>query len=74
MRRDSSANPSQKHSLRADAAWDVFLKKHFRKPIETVFSEITNLFGRKIHAITVDGFLLKVLFFLFAFTIDGCLK
>jgi hypothetical protein len=62
------------NSLRPDAPWDVFLKKHFRKPIETVFSEITNLFGRKIHAVTAAGFLLKVFLFLFAFTIDGCLE
>lgn len=66
--------PRKSNSLRPDAAWDVFLKKHFRKPIETVFSEITNLFGRKIHAVTVEGFLLKVFLFLFAFTIDGCLE
>jgi hypothetical protein len=62
------------NSLRPDAPWDVFLKKHFRKPIETVFSEITNLFGRQIHAVTAEGFLLKVFLFLFAFTIDGCLE
>jgi len=62
------------NSLRPDAAWDVFLKKHYRKPIEPVFSAITNLFGRKIHAVTAEGFLLKVFLFLFAFTIDGCLQ
>lgn len=62
------------NSLRPNAAWDVFLKKHFRKPIETVFSEIANLFGRKIHAVAVEGFLLKVFLFLFAFTSDGRLE
>ena len=66
--------PRKSNSLRPDPAWDVFLKRHFRKPIETVFSEITNLFGRTIHAVTAQGFLLKVFLFLFAFTIDGCLE
>ena len=62
--------PRKRNAKRVDAAWDVFLKEHFRKPIETVFSQITNLFGRKIHAVTVDGFLLKVFLFLFSFTKD----
>ena len=66
--------PRKSNSLRPDAAWDVFLKEHFRKPIETVFSEVTNLFGRTIHAVIAQGFLLKVFLVLFAFTIDGCLK
>ncbi len=64
----------KKNSLRPDAAWDVFLKKHFRKPIENVFSQITNLFPRKIHAVTAEGFLLKLFLFLLAFTINGCLE
>ena len=52
----------------------LFKKSTLSKPIETVFSEITNLFGRKIHAVTAEGFLLKVFLCLFAFTIDGCLE
>lgn len=64
----------KKNSLRPDAAWDVFLKKHFRKPVENVFSQITNLFPRKIHAVTAQGFLLKLFLFLLAFSINGCLK
>jgi hypothetical protein len=64
----------KKNSLRPDPAWDVFLKKTFRKPIENVFSQITNLFPRKIHAVTAEGFLLKLFLFLLAFTINGCLE
>ncbi|QDK80151.1 hypothetical protein EXU85_16690 [Spirosoma sp. KCTC 42546] len=64
----------KKNSLRPDEAWDVFLKKHFGKPIENVFSQITNLFPRKIHAVTAEGFLLKLFLFLLAFTINGCLE
>lgn len=40
------------NSKRADAAWDRYLKKVFRKPIETVISSIENLFPRKLHAVT----------------------
>ena len=64
----------KKNSLRPDPAWDVFLKETFRKPIENVFSQITNLFPRKIHAVTAEGFLLKLFLFLLAFTINGCLE
>ncbi|GAB3807607.1 IS982 family transposase [Spirosoma humi] len=64
----------KKNSLRPDQAWEVFLKKHFRKPIENVFGQITNLFPRKIHAVTAEGFLLKLFLFLLAFTINGCLE
>lgn len=64
----------KKNSLRPDPAWDVFLKKTFRKPVENVFSQITNLFPRNIHAVTAEGFLLKLFLFLLAFTINGCLE
>lgn len=35
---------------------------YYRKPIENKFSEITSWFPRKIHAVTIQGFLLKILF------------
>ena len=63
----------KKNSLWPDPAWDVFLKRTFRKPVENVFSQITNLFLRKIHAVTAEGFLLKLFLFLLAFTINGYL-
>jgi hypothetical protein len=63
----------KKNSLRADPAWEVFLKNTFRKPVESVFSQITNLFPRKIHAVTAKGFLLKLFLFLLAFSINSCL-
>lgn len=64
----------KKNSLRPDPAWEIFLKKHFCKPIENVFSQITNLFPRKIHAVTAESFLLKIFLSLLAFTINGCLE
>jgi hypothetical protein len=63
----------KKNSLRPDPAWEIFLKKTFRKPVESAFSQITNLFPRKIHAVTAKGFLLKLFLFLLAFSINTCL-
>ncbi len=59
------------NSHRPDQPWEVFLKKHFRKPIEGVFGQITDLFPRHIHGVTAKGFLLKVFLFLLAYTFDG---
>jgi hypothetical protein len=64
----------KKNTLRPDQPWEKFLKKTFRKPVESVFSQITTLFPRTIHAVTPQGFLLKVFLFILAFTIDGCLE
>ncbi len=64
----------KKNSLRPDQPYEKFLKKTFRKPVESVFSQITNLFPRKIHAVTPQGFLLKVFLFVLAFTFDACLE
>ena len=58
------------NSKRPKAAWEEFLGKPIRKYIETVFSELTNLFARKIHAVTPRGFELKVVWFLLAFFIQ----
>jgi hypothetical protein len=45
-------------------------KRRIRKIIENAFSQITAWFPKTIHAVTLDGFLLKVFSFIFAFTID----
>lgn len=58
------------NSKRPDEVWQCFLKKHFRKPIETVISQIETLFPRKIHAVTAKGFLLKVFLFVLAHAIN----
>lgn len=47
-----------------------YYKQLMRKRIETVFSQITGLFPRHIHAVTLDGFLLKVTLFVIAFALD----
>jgi hypothetical protein len=50
--------------------WQNFLISDSRKRIETTFSQISSMFPKRIHAVTVDGFLMKVIFFIFVFTIN----
>ncbi len=58
------------NSKRKDEPWIRFIKEQMRKGIETAFSEIKALFLRKIHAITFKGFLLKLVLFILAFTLN----
>lgn len=58
------------NSKRADGPWVRFLKEQMRKGIETSFSEIKSLFLRKIHAVTFKGFLIKLIMFMLAFTLN----
>ena len=58
------------NSLRKDEPWIRFIKEQMRKGIETSFSEIKALFLRKIHAVTFKGFLLKLVMFMLAFTLN----
>jgi hypothetical protein len=57
-------------SKRPMAAWEEYLSNRIRKYIETVFSGITGLFWRKIHAVTPRGFELKIVWFVLAFSIQ----
>ncbi len=47
-----------------------YIKQQTRYYIETVFSSITRVFPKSIHAVTYDGFLLKLEAFLMAFTLQ----
>jgi hypothetical protein len=58
------------NSKRADEPCLAYLKEQMRKGIETAFSSIKALFLRKIHAVTFKGFLIKLLLFLLAFTLN----
>lgn len=60
----------KRNSLRPDEPWIRFIKEQMRKGIETCFSEIKALFLRKIHAVTFKGFLLKLVMFMLAFTLN----
>lgn len=59
----------KKNSKRALPAWLEFLSKPVRQRIETTFSQVTNCFPKHIHAVTAQGFVLKVICFLLAFSI-----
>ena len=61
---------SKKNSHRQDAPWVDYIKQSTRHFIETVFSQITNRFPKSIHAVTFEGFMLKVSSFIFAFTLE----
>ena len=56
------------NSKRKDHPATDFLKKLIRKRIETSFAEMTAWFPKKIHAVTTQGFLLKIILFLFAYS------
>lgn len=60
----------KKNSRRADEPWVAYIKQHIRHPIETLFSQITQRFPKSIHAVTMDGFLMKVAAFIFVFTLE----
>ena len=67
---DINLNPlRKKNSKRPIACWSSFLRKYFRKRVETVASQINSLFPKSIHAVTSKGFELKVILFIIAFAI-----
>ncbi|MCC5625406.1 IS982 family transposase [Nostoc sp. CHAB 5715] len=60
----------KKNSKREDAPWNQYVKQSTRHYIETVFSGITRVFPKSIHAVTYKGFLLKLESFIFTFTLQ----
>jgi hypothetical protein len=60
----------KKNSKRPLPLWREFLSKPVRQRIETSFSQLTNLFPKHIHAVTPQGFVLKIICFLLAFSIQ----
>jgi hypothetical protein len=58
------------NSKRPMPAWEEFLGKPIRQYIEAVFSKLSAMFSRKIHAVTPRGFELKIVCFLLAFSIQ----
>ena len=58
------------NAKRKDEPWIRFLKEQMRKRIETTFSQIKALFPRTIHAVTFQGFLVKLVLFILAFTLN----
>jgi hypothetical protein len=62
--------PRKKNSKRGREPWLELHKSLLRKYIETTIGEVAKLFPKKIHATNLDGFLLKIDLFLFAYQID----
>lgn len=62
--------PRKANSKRAREPWLEIHKSLMRKYVETTIGEIEKLFPKKIHATNLNGFLLKIALFLFAFQID----
>ena len=58
------------NSKRKREPYQEFLIESIRKRIKTTFSEITTLLPKKIHAVTDYGFILKVIMFLFSYTLN----
>jgi hypothetical protein len=62
--------PRKVNSKRVREPYLEIHKSLIRKYIETTIGEITKLFPKKIHATNLNGFLLKIALFLFAYQID----
>jgi hypothetical protein len=60
----------KKNSKRLDKPAIADYKQLMRKFIETTIGEIEKLFPKKIHATDLDGFLLKILLFVFAYQLN----
>ncbi len=58
------------NSHRPDQVWESAYKKGLRQRIEQAFSHITMRFPKKIHAVTEAGFLIKIVLFLLAYTLE----
>lgn len=61
----------KKNSTRPLPGWVSYLCNHTRKRVETTFSQIAERFARSIHAVTPEGFELKVFLSVLAFAITG---
>lgn len=59
----------KKNSKRPHEPWQTYLLHYFRKGVETTISQITERFPKSIHAVTAEGFALKLLLFIFTHTL-----
>lgn len=62
--------PRKKNSKRGREPHLETYKSLMRKYIETTIGEVEKLFPKKIYATNLNGFLLKIALFLFAYQID----
>ena len=61
----------KKNSKRPFSACCEFVLKPVRQHIETTFSQVTLRFPKHIHAVTAQGFVLKIVCFLLAYSIQS---
>jgi hypothetical protein len=66
QRRSNSKKPHEKHLAKEIA--------RARKRIETVFSQLKGMFKRKLHAVTIEGYMLKIKYFLLGYQLKSLLK
>lgn len=59
------------NSKRPRPAWESYVLQHYRKVVETTFSEIEKLLPKSIHAVTGQGFALKAYLFVLAHSFSG---
>lgn len=64
----------KKNSKRALSPWAVFVQHYYRKRVETVGSLLERLLPKSIHAVTSQGFALKVALFIVAYSLYFCLS
>ncbi|MFM7022867.1 MAG: IS982 family transposase, partial [Flavobacteriales bacterium] len=62
------------NSKRIDSLSQVLEKLKMRKRVETAISDIKKLFPRTIHAVTINGFLMKLMLFIFALQLNNFIK
>ena len=58
------------NSKRKHDPWQKYLISVNIKGIEIMFSQISVMFPKRIHAVSSDGLLLKLILFIFVFTLN----
>lgn len=58
------------NSTRKREPYIEYIIETMRKRVETTFSEISSMLPKKIHAVTDNGFILKVILFLFSYSLN----
>jgi len=63
----------KKNAKKKHEPWLEYIISNQRKRIETAFSDIVKYFPKSIHAVTCNGFLIKLIAFIFGYTLDKIL-
>jgi hypothetical protein len=62
----------KKNAKRQHEPWIEYIISNYRKRVETSFSDMKKCFPMSIHAVTDKGFLIKLITFIFAYTLNCC--